>query len=460
MNTVAGLAANPALPVSLMLRMLQSEAMAEALPYLAGRADLPEPVVKAFLDHPDAEVRACFAGNPHIPAEIRSRLAGDPELRVRWALAEGPQRRRFGSWATPLTGAAYDLLARDPCLEVRCALAQGWQTPASVLAVLACDPEPEVRKAACFGWDRLPEQIRATLLKDVDPSVRRVARLKGYPQRPDLLEEILTSDDALQVAGEAPLPRGVAEHYVRSDDTERRRLVATNPHLERDLVEELSTDPDPGIRLIVSLRPDLAEAERAAIDYDPDLHMVHLPLPWMRKVFTDACAMARHAESAHVVLRRSVACNPDLEPDLVERLARDDDRAVRLLLAEHHPAAPADLLLRVVLDGAGYSEGELTGRPCFPRTGLAGWADSPHPDRRRLVVLDPHTPVGVIERLSHDQERGVRMAMARDPRLPVARLLALLQDRDRQVAFSAAANPALPVEIMTRIIRTACSRDE
>ncbi|MGV9774306.1 hypothetical protein [Streptosporangium sp. NPDC003464] len=161
-----------------------------------------------------------------------------------------------------------------------------------------------------------------------------------------------------------------------------------------------------------------------------------------------------------MVLRRSVACNPDLEPVLVERLARDDDRAVRLLLAEHHPDAPADLLLRVVLDGAGYSEGDLTDRPRFPRADLARFADSPRPGERRLVVLDPRTPADVIERLSHDEERSVRIAMARDARLPVTRMPALLDDSDEQVAFSAATNPALPVEAMARLVQTADNMDE
>ncbi|MEV4477292.1 hypothetical protein [Nonomuraea sp. NPDC049504] len=44
-NALSGLAVNPALPESLMLRKLQPEAAADALPYLAGRAELPEPVV-------------------------------------------------------------------------------------------------------------------------------------------------------------------------------------------------------------------------------------------------------------------------------------------------------------------------------------------------------------------------------------------------------------------------------
>ncbi|MGV9774305.1 hypothetical protein [Streptosporangium sp. NPDC003464] len=279
MSTLSGLAVNPALPARLMLRMLQPEVTAGALPYLAWRADLPEQVVKAFVGHHDAKVRECFAGNLHVPAGIRSRLAGDPVLRARWALAEGPQWHRFQPRTTPLTDAAYDLLAHDPCIEIRCELAQSRQTPVPVLTVLAADPEPEVRRTMCSGWNLLPAPVRAALLDDKDPSVRRAAELKGYPERPGLLDKILASGDATRVVGEAPLPRAMAEHYARSSDTGRRRMVAENPHLDRDLVEELSTDPDLRIRLRVSLRAELTEAERAAIDYDSEPYRVRVPLP-------------------------------------------------------------------------------------------------------------------------------------------------------------------------------------
>jgi hypothetical protein len=452
-NTLSGLAVSPALPERLMLQMLRPEVAADVLPYLAWRSDLPDPVVEAFIGHHDAKVRACFAGNPHVTAGIRSRLASDPVLHVRWALAEGPEWRRFQPRVTPLTEDAYDLLVHDPCIEVRCGLARNWQTPTSALITLAADPHPEVRRTVCSGWDRLPAHVRQTLLDDADPSVRRMASLKGYRDRPGLLDRILASDDGAQIVGKAPLPRPLAEDYARSDDAGHRRMVAANPYLDRELVEELSTDPDPGIRLAVSLRPELTEAQRAAIDYDPDLERIHVPLPWIRDHFADASAMTRYAESAHVVLRRSVACNPNLAPDPVRRLAHDDDHAVRLLLADHHQDASADLLLRVVLGDAGYSEGELTARPHFPRAGLARFAGSPHPGERHLAVLDPHTPADIIERLSHDGARSVRISAAQDPRLPVTRMLELLHDPDGQIAFSAAANSALPVQIMTRLLQ-------
>ncbi|MDP9862647.1 MULTISPECIES: hypothetical protein [Streptosporangium] len=313
MSTLSGLAVNPALPASLMLRMLQPEVTADALPYLAWRADLPERVVEAFIGHHDAKVRECFAGNPHVPAGIRSRLAGDPVLRVRRALAEDPQWHRFQPRTMPLTDAAYDLLAHDPCIEIRCEPAQNRQTPARILTTLAADPEAEVRRTVCSGWNLLPAPVRAALLDDKDPSVRRAAELKGYRERPGLLDKILVSDDATHVVGEAPLPRAMAERCARSSDAERRHLVAENPHLDRDLVEELSTDPDPRIRLRVSLRAELTEAERAAIAYDPELYRV--PVTRMPALLDDSDEQVAF----------SAATNPALPVEAMARLVQTAD---------------------------------------------------------------------------------------------------------------------------------------
>ncbi|MFC4111595.1 hypothetical protein [Nonomuraea zeae] len=241
--------------------------------------------MEAFIGHSDPKVRECFAESPHIPAEIRSRLAEDPDFQVRWALAAGPQWERFQPRSTSLTEDAYDLLAYDARSEIRCELAQNWQTPAPLLIVLAMDPAAEVRRTVCSSWQRLPPRLREALLDDADQRVRRAAQLKGYRDRPELLGEILATGDVTQIAGEAQLPRALAEGYARSGDAARRHTVAENPYLGRDLVEELATDPDPGVRLRVSLRPELTEAQRAAIDYDPDLYQVRVPLPWIRERF-------------------------------------------------------------------------------------------------------------------------------------------------------------------------------
>ncbi|NRQ37341.1 hypothetical protein HII36_36725 [Nonomuraea sp. NN258] len=98
MNALSGLAVNPALPESLMLRLLRSPVPDDVLPFLVWRSGLPERVAEALIGHPEVRVRECFAVNPHVSAGTRSRLARDPVLRVRWparfsTVGPGPSRR-------------------------------------------------------------------------------------------------------------------------------------------------------------------------------------------------------------------------------------------------------------------------------------------------------------------------------------------------------------------------------
>ncbi|WP_329528291.1 hypothetical protein [Streptomyces sp. NBC_01462] len=61
-----------------------------------------------------------------------------------------------------------------------------------------------------------------------------------------------------------------------------RRATAQNPNLDTDVVALLGRDPEPGVRWLVSVRPDLTEAERSrtAVEFDPSARCN--PLPWVR----------------------------------------------------------------------------------------------------------------------------------------------------------------------------------
>lgn len=437
---LSGLARNSAAPPEILLRLL-GLGIEDVAWTLCGRAELPDELLGALLAHPDVELRKVLAMNLRLGPETRSRLADDPDMRVRGTLVEHCSYRHHVPTLAPrapLTVEAYERLAADTETRIREEVALQPYTPDHVRARLATDPSSSVRILLADHWKDLRDEVRTALLNDPDAQVRHEARRKQEEAQVTLL------------------PRALAEDLARNPDARTRAAAAANPRLPEDLAAELGRDPDPAVRLAASTRPGLSEAQRAAIDYHDDPNVVVRPLAWVLDQCEDEQTMAECALSAHPVLRRSAACCPHLPPDLVDRLAADDDFVVRLFLAENHPSPPGQLLLRTVLEFDGWTVDKMLNNPNFPRVGLQRFVGSANPRERELVVLDPTARAETIERLSHDDDPRVRAAMARDPRLSLVRIRELLGEPD--TAGAAAANPMLPVDTMSQIIDDAATQ--
>ncbi|AQT70997.1 hypothetical protein [Streptomyces sp. fd1-xmd] len=449
---LCALAVNTAAPADVLLRLLGQEDECARRP-VPKRAVLPQEVIEAILVHPDRQVRKAFAENADADPEQRARLVDDPSKSVHLSLAVGPMTYREP--VPPLPDWAYERLLKHPEALVRQELfSWGGRPPAHVLVGLADHEDPLFRLAACrYAWHDLPDAARQRLLHDDDREVRLAAAEQVCPEDEErtawLIGELDGSWPAAEILRTGRLPRELAERLVAEGD--RLRELAGNPSLPPDLVARLAVDPDPAVRLVVSARPELSEADRAAIDYtvDPEARLGTLEWVWERR--EDADLLRQCARSAHTWLRRSAAVCPGLPADAVELLADDEDFAVRLLLAEFHPAPPPELLLGLYLGGTRRAVGMLTARPGFPFAGLAArFGDSPDPERRMLALHDPGLDPELLDRLSRDP--GTRNAAARHPRLPVARIRELLADPDERTAAAAATNPALPPEDMRRIL--------
>ncbi|MDT0495202.1 hypothetical protein RM717_32410 [Streptomyces griseus] len=444
------LAGNPAAPAGVLLRLLalNDRGITHRLSY---RAVLPDEVAEAMLAHPDRWVRTLLAQSWTADPRLRARLLDGPASDA-LAVAMGPHPYRVQ--VPPLPDRAYERLLNHERGMVRYETVNAPSAPDHVLVPLAGHADPLFRLAACRRvWHLLSGDARSALLTDPDGDVRTAASLQVMDEDEERTEELvrtLADDWRLgEVAERGRLGRALAERLV-ADEVLLARL-ALNPTLPADLAAGLADHGDPAVRLAVSARPELSEDERAAIDWRVGPEDRLDSLRWVWDARHDPETLRRCARSAHTWLRRSAAVCPGLPQDCVELLAGDADFAVRLLLAEGHPEAPAELLLDLYLHGEHRAVGMLTARPRFPAAGLARrFADAPDPRARALALRDPAVTAELVERLSRDRDEGVRRAAARDPRLPLPRLLELLADPG--TAPAAAVNPALPPGEMAALL--------
>ncbi|MFD5933498.1 hypothetical protein [Streptomyces sp. NPDC060333] len=449
---IAGLAMNNSAPDEVLRRVFTVDLLPDARYWLVHRKLSPD-AARAAVAHRDPQVRGMLAENPHLPPDQLAVLAEDPDPKVqRFALVMAWE------YAVELPTEVTVRLASAPEARLRYFATRLPGLPAETLLSLAEDPDPRVRAAAIgsWSWSRLRPEVRAAAEAEADPQVREAIARATHVEAPlpATVEDFLAETDEHRrrdAAFTAPLAPALSALLASHQDDSMRHGAARNPHTPTALALTLATDPDPSVRLAVSLRADVTEEQRAAIDYTvpPGRH----PVPaWVAERFNDPDALREIAASSHVLLRRGVTCAPKLPSDVVDRLATDDDYYVRLMLCEND-RAPHELLVEMFADWNGLSWGSLAYHRNFARPGLARFANDPNHRLRYAALFDPSAEPELVERLSHDVNDMVRGHAAADPRMPFPRLVELLGADGMPRA--AARNPALPTELMHQLLDVA-----
>ncbi|SEG84278.1 hypothetical protein SAMN05216223_11541 [Actinacidiphila yanglinensis] len=477
-----GVAANPAAPSEVLLRLL-APAAGPARKILCEERGLPPDVIDAVIAHPERAVRRGLARNRHVSPGQRGRLVNDPDAFVRNALASGPRPRVGRVDALPddvleilLTrqddAGHGQLLTAD---EIRQELEVSGQISQAFRCAMPEHENPELRRRAAGLWLWLTPLQRDALLADPVPAVREAARVHSRVLDPEAMEADLPERDCHGrsiILVNYAVSRSVAEACLASG----RDLwsLAHNRHTPADVVARLARDPDPVVRQRVAGRADLDPSVLAELANDPEdavrtRALVHpLPRTWAQRDAidqvigrtaevigpiaerrtTDTDWYAACAASAHPLLRRVAATCSRLPEELVNRLADDPDPEVRHLLAYHHPCAPPETILDAFL-ATPRQRPHLLALPGFPRTGLQLFLDHEDPEVRALAAADSTWDQPPV-RLLTDPEASVRGAAAANPLLPPDQVSALLAVPD--TAEGAAANPILPAERLHELL--------
>lgn len=182
------------------------------------------------------------------------------------------------------------------------------ETSSERLEALSEDVAPNVRQAVARN-PAVPAHVLARLAEDLDPGVRWCAGRNASLPR-ELVEQLARDphvEARASVAGNPGLPEHLRDLLWRDADGEVRAVVLR--HMPSSALAEAARDPDPRVRVALTIREDL-------------------PLEVIEQLAGDVDAQVR--------LNLVVVARPPAH--VIRRLRDDKDEAVRLAAAERLPS--------------------------------------------------------------------------------------------------------------------------
>jgi hypothetical protein len=186
--------------------------------------------------------------------------------------------------------------------------AMNHETSAERLETLSEHVTSNVRRAVALN-PAAPAHVLARLAEDIDPGVRWCAGRNASLPR-ELVEQLARDphvEARVSVAGNPGLPDHLRDLLWRDDDGEVRAVVLR--HMPASALAEAARDPDPRVRVALTIREDL-------------------PLDVIEQLAGDVDAQVR--------LNLVVVARPPAH--VIRRLLEDQDEDVRLAAAERLPS--------------------------------------------------------------------------------------------------------------------------
>jgi hypothetical protein len=148
------------------------------------------------------------------------------------------------------------------------------------------------------------------------------------------------------------------------------------------------------------------------------------------------------------VVRKQVAKNKRTPPGVLNRLASDKDRGVRVTVA-NNTSTPPLVLTRLASDKDFVVMSDATRNPNIPIEVLTRLASIP--DHVRAVALNTVTPVEILARIASDKDAVARVHVAGNPSTPAEVLTRLASDKGYDVRLSVTNNKNTPPDVLASL---------
>ncbi|MFJ9928516.1 PE-PGRS family protein [Streptomyces misionensis] len=334
---------------------------------------LPARILTAMAADDAAPVRsaACRRAWPHLDAPSRRALLDDPSRTVRVeallrhhqdhpmprAVLETADLGDRAMGTCRLERGLAEHLAHHGDPTRRCSLAGNPYLDADLVALLARDPDDNVRSVVAVRSD-LTEEQRAGIRVAFDPRghYSPLGWVTALHEDPDAMRRLAASAHPLV-----------------------RRSVARAPHLPPDVVERLADDEDPVVQLFLAESCDDAPADMLLRVWQwwtgslsaPDRPRGHPNFP--RR------GLLRHADDPNPRMRQLALEDPESTAELVERFSRDGNEEVRHRAATDPRLTPASAvrLLDDPHDRVRHAAAQHPGLPARTGPTAAGPRDRP-----------------------------------------------------------------------------------